>query len=222
MGCVMARKPVTQYANGHGPRQRIWNAIRQLHKNGGGEPFTELNILSIAEGAKADLEIHCVRDYRRCLVAAGILEEAGDSAGSFHRATYRLVKDEGIEAPRVRKDGTRVTQGLAQEQMWRTLRMNKGDINARELASHASTTAIPVAETAAKDYFKHLHAAGYLEVTEAAVSKGRRNRLARYRLIKNTGPRPPMVQKTDAIYDPNLGEVVWVRPVNEETAIYGS
>ena len=44
----------------------------------------------------------------------------------------------------------------------------------------------------------------------------------RYRLIRNTGPRPPMVQRIDAIYDPNLGAVVWTRQdITEEEAIYG-
>lgn len=216
----MARKPVTQYAGGQGPRQRIWNAIRELHI-AGKSAFTERDIWQITLGRETDVELSAVRDYRRCLVAAGIMEQVGAPEDRYVEALYRLTGDEGMEAPRLRKDGTRVTQGLPQEQMWRTLRMTKGDINGTELAAHASTSQIPVALSAAKDYIKHLFAAGYLVVTDPAKGVGRRNRLARYRLIKNTGPRPPMIQKTDAVYDPNLDEVVWVRPVNEETAIYG-
>lgn len=216
----MARKPVTAYAGGQGPRQRIWNAIRQIHKLGD-EPFTEHYIWSKTVGREIDVDMGTVRDYRRCLVAAGILEQVTQPEHRYVEATYRLAVDEGVEAPRLRKDGTRVMQGLPQEQMWRTLRTIKGDTNARELAAHASTSQIAVAESAAKDYIKNLLIAGYLVVTDGAKGVGRRNRLARYRLIRNTGPKPPMVQKTDAIYDPNLDEVVWVRPVNEETAIYG-
>lgn len=216
----MARKPVSTYAAGNGPRQRIWNAIRLTHKLGH-EPFTELHIWKNTDGCEIDVELSAVRDYRRCLVAAGILEQVDKPTGRYVEATYRLVKDEGLEAPRVRKDGTRVTQGLAQEQMWRTLRVAKGDINGRELAAHASTSTIPVAESAARDYLKHLNVAGYLVVTRESSAKGSANTQARYRLVRNTGPKPPMVQRTDAVFDPNLGEVVWVRPVNEETAIYG-
>lgn len=216
----MARKPVTAYAGGQGPRQRIWNAIRLLNRQSDA-PFSERQIWGATVEGATDIELSAVRDYRRCLVAAGVLEQVLKPANRYVEATYRLAFDEGVEAPRLRKDGTRVTQGLAQEQMWRTLRMTKGDISYLELAAHASTPQIPVADSAAKDYIKHLFAAGYLVVTEPGVNKGRRNRPSRYRLSKNTGPRPPMIQKTDAVYDPNLDEVVWVRPVNEETAIYG-
>lgn len=211
----MARKPVSTYAVGIGPRQRIWDAIRLLDRRSD-MPFTEGDILAATMVVDGTIEASAIRDYRRCLVAAGILKQVGKPASRYVEATYRLVKDEGLEAPRVRKDGTRVTQGMAQEQMWRTLRMAKGDINGRELAAHASTKSVPVAESAARDYLKHLNAAGYLAATQAHY--GTRTR---YRLTRNTGPRPPMVQRTDAVFDPNLGEVVWVRPVNEETAIYG-
>lgn len=217
----MARKPVTEYAGGQGPRQRIWNAIRSLHK-AGNDAFTEREIWHATVGRETDIEISTVRDYRCCLVAAGILDSLGVKPGRFQEQRYRLVSDEGIEAPRVRKDGSRVTQGMAQEQMWRTLRTLKGDVNSLELAAHASTASIPVAATAAKDYLKHLKHAGYVVVTEEAVSKGRRNKLARYRLIINTGPRPLMIQKTTTVYDPNIDEIVWAAPANEETAIYGS
>lgn len=40
-------------------------------------------------------------------------------------------------------------------------------------------------------------------------------------MIAKTGPRPPMVQSADAIYDPNLDKIVWIKPIDEETAIYG-
>lgn len=217
----MARKPVTQYTGGQGPRQRIWNAIRSLHKAGRSD-FTEAQIWAATEGSTRDVELSAVRDYRRCLVAAGILEQTGTPADRYVCATYRLVVDEGVEAPRVRKDGSRVTQGMAQEQMWRTLRVLKGDVNARELAAHASTPQIPVAESAAKDYLKHLKHAGYIAVTTDAKRIGMVAKQARYRLARNTGPRPLMVQKTATVYDPNIDEIVWAAPANEETAIYGS
>ena len=82
---------------------------------------------------------------------------------------------------------------------------------------------MPVKETAAADYLNNLHHAGYLRRTaqpRVALRNGGRIR-ARYQLISNTGPRPPMVCRADAIYDPNLGKTVWVRPVTEEDAIYG-
>lgn len=218
----MARKPVTTYAGGIGPRQMIWNAIRSM-AHSKRPVFTDLQVIVFVEEAHAvTLHPDTVRDYRKNLIAAGILRVVGSKRVGRHTVhSFELITDEGLDAPRVRRDGSRVTQGLAQEQMWRTLRMTKGDINGRELAAHASTSTVPVVESAAKDYLAHLHAAEYLLCTEAGKGIGCGGKLARYRLIRNTGPKPPMVQKTDAIYDPNLDEVVWVRPVNEETAIYG-
>jgi len=205
----MTRKSVhLELVGGKGIRQRVWERIRAMR----GADFALLDVTYGGECAAT------VRDYILGLERAGylVLVSPGD-----HRAPkrWRLVRDAGAEAPRVRRDGTPVTMGLAQEQMWRTLRMLRGDINARELAAHAGTPEIPVRETAAADYLNNLHHAGYMECTRPHV-KGRAGQ-ARYRLVSNTGPRPPMVCRADAIYDPNLGKTVWIKHVTEEDAIYG-
>jgi hypothetical protein len=106
--------------------------------------------------------------------------------------------------------------------MWRTLRILRADTNARELAAHASTPQIQVRETAANDYLQNLHRAGYLHRVKPGHGVGRGGIQARYRLIRDTGPRPPMVCRADAVYDPNLGKIVWVKPVTEEDAVYGN
>lgn len=208
----MPRKPAhVELAGGKGPRQRVWDLIRTT----AGKPFERLDVIP------CDVDIATGRTYLQSLEAGGYIEQVGDRPGAHKAANVRqyvLRKDCGIEAPRVRRDGTPVTQGLAQEQMWRTLRLLKGDTDARELAAHASTEAVPVAETAANDYLRNLHLAQYLECTRQGSVRGRR---ARYRLVTNTGPRPPMVCRTDSIYDPNLNKTVWTRPVTEENAIYG-
>lgn len=209
----MPRKPAQlELAGGKGPRQRIWDMIRKF----GPYPWTRFDVIP------NDVCAETARTYLSGLEKAGYIEQAGFRPGAHGGARVRLyilVRDCGAEAPRVRKDGMPVTQGLAQEQMWRTLRMLKHDTNARELAAHASTPAIPVRENAAADYLNNLHHAGYLQCTRPHI-KGRAGR-ARYRLISNTGPRPPMVCRADAIYDPNLGKTVWIRPVTEEDVIYG-
>lgn len=210
----MSRKPAPlELAGGKGQRQRIWEAIRRQGVDGA--IFTEDDI----SRKLLDVELDIIRDYRRALQAAGVIavvtEHTPQSA-----ASYQLKKDCGMDAPRLRKDGTPVTQGLAQEQMWRTLRMLTGlDINAREMAAHASTPAIAVAEVAAKHYFKALFAAGYLLRTR----EGKSGLQARYRLkpARNTGPRPPMVCRTKVVWDANEHKIVWQPPVSEEDAIYG-
>jgi hypothetical protein len=61
-----------------------------------------------------------------------------------------------------------------------------------------------VTEATAKAYLKMLLACGYLRVTKKAVPKFSQ---ARYRLIRNHGPKPPMVQRVKQIFDPNTREV---------------
>ena len=217
----MSRKPITTYAGGKGPRQLIWEAIRALAASGV-ESWNEEDVWrKLPRDAKAGVAGSTMRDYRRALVAAGIVgvvtQPTATSSGF-----YRLAIDEGLEAPRVRKDGSRVTQGLAQEQMWRTLRMMPGDTNARELRAHASTEAVPVAEVSARDYLRALFDAGYLACTKEGRGTGRGGVQARYRLIvaRNTGPRPPMICRAKVVYDPNEDKVVWQEQISEEDAIH--
>lgn len=212
----MARKPITTYAGGKGPRQLIWEAIRART-----EDWTRYQI-----ARAADVEDNTVTTYLQALVKAGIVEpvSAERISNIAREITYRLVRDEGLDAPRLRRDGSRVTQGLAQEQMWRALRMVSADTNARELAAHASTPAVPVVESAAEHYLAALNLAGYLACTRQGKGLGRPGKglLARYRLLpsRNTGPRPPMVCKLHVIYDPNEDKVVHAPTVTDEDAIY--
>ena len=210
----MPRKPAhLELKGGKGPRQRAWDLIRATL----GKPFERLAV------TPADVNTETIRTYLSSLEKAGYIAQDGDRAGAFPHyrvRRYVLVRDAGAEAPRVKRDGSPVTAGLAQEQMWRTLRLLKGDTNARELAAHASTPKVPVDEAAAADYLGNLHRADYLLRTQEGKGKGCGGVRARYRLQRNTGPRPPMVCRTKALYDPNLGKVTWSPDVTEEDAIY--
>ncbi|ENO80303.1 hypothetical protein [Thauera sp. 63] len=218
----MPRKPVAELRGGVSPRQRIWTAIRAL---GIGQPWTLEEIVAATRFDRdlaGTVDLATLRSYVICLVAAGIVREMGGERvrGSTVRKTYALMCDEGVDAPRVRKNGTRVTQGLAQEQMWRALRMLAGaDINARELAAHATSSAAKVTVVAAGDYLYTLETAGYLDL----VRRGRSGVMNRYRLRpnRNTGPKPPMVCRAKVVFDPNLSEVVWAPTVTEEDADHG-
>lgn len=191
------RKPAHLVSAGGKPagRQGIWEAIRRRRSS-----FT------ISELA-ADTDIHrdTIRSYLRGL-EAGHYIKVGSLPGSAP-IWWTLVKDVGIDAPRVTRDGKPVVQGAGRDQMWRTLRMLVGDFTFRDLAIAASTEEVPVSEVDANDYVKHLAGAGYLILAQ----KGGPNRPARYRFnrAKNTGPKAPMVQRLKTVFDPNLGKVVW-------------
>jgi hypothetical protein len=188
---------------GIGPRQRLWEAIRAARG--------EFTCAEIAR--RAGVSPHTGGNYVRALHAAGILEKTGP-------ARYKLIRDEGIEYPRVQPDGTRATRGLATEQMWRTLRILRGNTNGTELAAYASSPEHPVAEGLARTYLSLLTRAGYC--TRIVIGSGRQAGWhARYQLIKNTGPKPPVFCRTNVVFDPNLRRVVWMPEISEEDAIYG-
>ena len=202
------RQPVDiQLRHGHiTHRDAIWAAIRELREFG-----------------TADLEdrtrvVHStIKSYLQGLERAGYIERIAHTHrdrvdGKYVANRWRLVRDVGVDAPRVTREGKLATQGLAREQMWRAMRII-GDFNYVDLAVNASTESIVIKPSDAKDYVKYLHKAGYLIVVAEAKPghKPGTGRRAIYRLLKSryTGPRPPMIQRTKQVFDPNTGKVVW-------------
>lgn len=180
------RKPVDQTGN---PREMIWAAIRKTSSG-----FT---VASIADCVGSPPKT--VRCYLTALAAAGYLAVMPDEPGQ--PARWVLVRDIGNEAPRVRPDGSPVTQGQVTEQLWRGMYMLK-EFSFRDLIETAS---IKIPEDAARAYCKLLLATGYLRVLRKAEPTS--GRIARYRLVRNNGPKPPQVQRVKRVYDPNSGEV---------------
>ena len=194
----MARLPAHQVQQA---RQDLWDQIRRLKTFVRGD-------LEQAGGLSQD----AIRDYLRGLVRAGYLSR--EEQGAARRVSgvkkrpdlYRLVRDIGIDAPRVRRDGSEVSQGRGREQMWRTLKI-VGSVSAKDLAVQASTEEQAVSHETAKEYLLTLHRAGYLKCTQQPQGQ----KPGRYRLIPTRyyGPKPPQIQRVNAVYDPNLGRVVW-------------
>jgi len=190
------RKPIHQT----GPldsREALWAAIRKLGR------FT----ISQAQ-QETRLRKDTAREYIIGLEKAGFLAKDGEQPAIAGRTAtiYKLVKDVGVEAPRVRKDGSIVEQGKAREQMWRTMGILK-TFSAADLTISASTEKTLLKIKDVRSYITFLVKAGYLQVVQQ--SKGAIP--ARYRLLpaRRTGPKPPMVQRVKQVFDPNLGKVVW-------------
>lgn len=193
----MARKPVNEISALQ-TRTLLWTTIRTLGT------FTLRDLWGETRYAKDS-----IRDYLIGLEAAGFVERLpGDS--TRQAGSWQLVRDNGIEPPRVRRDGTPITQGLGREQMWRTMRQLKG-FTALDLSVQASTEEAAVTFSTAQEYCKYLARAGYLAVVQIGHGTGQGGIPTRYRFIstRNTGPQPPMIQRTKQLYDPNLGKVVW-------------
>ena len=191
------RKPAhLEYAGGKSPRQRIWEKIRE---------FKEFDMNQLVKSLPGTIHRDTTRRYVMALLAGQFL--ASYYAEGKAEKLFLLTKDNGVEAPRLRKDGSEVTQGREQENLWRTLRSVNHTVNYRELAALASTEQHPVTPAFARDYLVNLYKAGYLSRNETKPFGGS----CKYSLLpaKNTGPRPPMIQRIKQVYDPNLGKVVW-------------
>ena len=59
-------------------------------------------------------------------------------------------------------------------------------------------------ENTAQSYCTMLLATGYLRVVQKANPAA--SKKAIYRLIRNDGPKPPMIQRVKQVFDPNTGK----------------
>ena len=186
----MARKPMDQ--SGASPRDLIWEAIRAWPAHKG--PFS---LREIADEAKTHPDT--TRDYLRALVKGQWLAEETLGETLF----WRLLRDTGRETPRVRRDGTPVVQGRAQENMWRSMRL-LGTFSVSDLIAQAATEEAPIAVNTALQYALALVAAGYL----------RRRNEVQFLFVgaMYTGPKSPVIQRTKVVFDQNLRKVMWSAP----------
>lgn len=194
----MARKPVDTISRME-TRDALWAAIRAFRR-----PFTCREL---------QLETRCTlgqaAEYLKGLEAAGIVAVCGEKHGrGFIKAArlFRLVQDVGPVAPRVRRDGTPVTQGRGREQMWKAMRV-LGRFTVRDLVVSATLEEHAVALGEAQTYCHYLHKAGYL------TRSGELYQCVRKRY---SGPRPPMIQRIKQVFDPNLNQVVWSQGGEDE------
>ena len=187
----MSRKPAHELRPNES-RQAIWDEIRRMRN---GFKIRDLDV---------SLKQSSIKDYITGLLNAGYIEHV-EVAGVAIETTYRLVKHNGQEAPRVRKDGSPVTMGLARERMWITMgiRAQKGKpFTARDLTV-GSTKEVPISEVDAKSYCGALHRMGRL----IEIEPGGPRKLTVYRMPRSqwTGPKPVQIQRTKRGYDPNTG-----------------
>ena len=189
----MTRRPVDQLSEEPKPQGQdgIWVEVRRL------------NVFSVTDIVKAtDINRKTVSDYIRRLEAGKYVEKHT----SFEETNrYALLRDGGIHAPRLKKDGAPVTMGGGTMNMWRSMRM-LGQFTPRDLAMHSTTSSVSVNDDTAKSYCSMLLKAKYLRVLRKAVP-GKHQ--ATYKFIRNTGPLPPQIQRVKQVFDPNIRQVTY-------------
>lgn len=186
----MTRKSATAVAVSREPegRQPLWEEMVKFK----GQPFIVNDIFEATY-----VNRRTISSYLTCLCAGGYAERFKGEDDLFN---YRIIADPvPYHAPRLNKQGKPVKQGGGVENMWRTMRM-LSQFSPRDVAAHATTDIVNVSDWAAKSYCSMLLRTGFLKVvTKATNGKSQ----AVYRLIRNTGPNPPMIQRTKQVFDPN-------------------
>lgn len=138
-----------------------------------------------------------VVDYVIGLIRAGYVQQLADGE-------LKLVRDTGVEAPMLGRDGRELRDTREREALWRTMKMLDA-FTAQELSLHASTGACPISERSANYYLSALRHAGYVAPAGRAAGGSPRFRLLRSR----AKALPPLIQVVTQVYDPNENKVVW-------------
>lgn len=210
MGKGKGRKPadVYQAATGHElPNEAVWIAIRQLRV------FDKVSLYKrMARSGVVGVHEDTIKAYLKRLEKGGYLTTEiipGETSGLYGAAKiyqYTLIRDVGVEAPRLNPSGNPTMQGRGNENMWRSMKMLRS-FDFRELASASTTDDVIVTIETARKYVMFLSSAGYLVEVQAATHSAP----TRYRLksTMNTGPKSPMVQRTHNVYDPNIKRIIW-------------
>lgn len=196
-------KPLNKPAAPLLPRERIWAAIRALRKAPMSVADIERQVVKparVGDARRTRISAEVITTYCCRLIRAGIMESVHMTPPRF-----RLVRDPGVEAPHLNAAGREITKGRWMEQLWRAMRIVRGEWTIQQLAALASTPENPVRKTVASGYVGALVRAGYVAIARPSTRK----EPAALRLVPGmwTGPRPPQVLKLAAVYDRNTGLV---------------
>lgn len=184
------------------PRQRIWESIRVLAQG--------FSVNDIAR--RSGQSPQSINRYVKALIQAGLVQLVFEPTAPRGRDSkvYALLRDEGVDHPRLNPQGQRTYAHLATENIWRSIRILKGDLTLSDLFQTASVGSAALNPSKVRQYVFALVEAGYLERRHNGPQSPDTYSLVRGR---NTGPRPPEIRQIDSlqIYDPNLSKLVYVK-----------
>lgn len=202
------------------PRQRVYDVLREYAR---AQRFVSLWV--IATDAQVDEAV--VQTYVRALHLAGLVVEREEVArarctsdgrtyqpGIGQECAYRLVRDLGVEAPRLTREGLALAGLTTQEAIWRAVRVLRR-FSWVDVHAAVSPDDAPTAPATVKAYLADLHAAGYTK--KVMTEKPGTPALWALRPDRDTGPRAPMVQRSKVVFDPNEGRAVFRWSDTEES-----
>lgn len=166
-------------------REKIWAAMRQE------KSFTQSRIAHLAQCPQGK-----VQDCLKGFMAAGYVSKRVRVRMS-DKAVYDLIKDTGVEVPRLRKDGTPLPPS-GRTRMWNAMRV-LGTFTIPELARAASLPDAPVSEEEAEYYCRWLRQGCYV---------AQQGEVLQFIPARFTGAKAPQILRIKALFDPNLGKVI--------------
>lgn len=163
---------------------RLWVAITAE------EEFT---LMELAKRAKTSVE--CAAIYLSHCFKHGVIEQV-PTVGiiSIYRKTDMVGN---IEAP----GNGRTMEG----KIWEAVRKSR-TFTATDIAALATSETMPISPKFVADYIKMLVQCDY--VREQRGNARKPSGAARFQLLRDTGPLPPVRKRFRVIVDPNLGEIV--------------
>ncbi len=168
-------------------RAGIWAAIRQL------KTFKTKDIVAACASTPDR-----VRAYLESLTRGGYLS-ATPGTKLWNPTTYRLVRDCGVHAPALDRDGRAVAVN-GRQRMWMAMKALKA-FTYKDLSLTAQ-----VSDADARFFIKSLKKAGYLSVTQSATPSSPER--VRFLPARDTGPVAPLIRKDKSVVDRNKNRVV--------------
>jgi len=148
---------------------------------------------------------------RGTVTVADLIPSSGQSKQVISYVLDDLIKTGWVAVERRRGEQNLYTVlkrgapafGPPEYRMWQTARGLRS-FSATDIASHGSVEGGAIGTEEARRYCRMLLDGGYLKV----IRKARPGVCeARYQLIRNTGPKPPVKRRVTVLVDPNTGDV---------------
>jgi hypothetical protein len=177
--------------------QSAWAVIRKL-----GEFTRQDVIFELSKEFGDNVNADTIKSYIQRLTRGGFVVSAGRKRTNDGHSLYiyKLIKDIGNTAPRLKRDGSLSLSGAVNESLWRTMKI-LGTFNLAELQAASSTDTVQPSADSTREYCEHLR-----------LKRGRYTALtSRY-----TGPQAPIITKVDTVYDQNTRDIVYIKPVEVE------
>lgn len=190
-------------------RPLLWGIIRRVGAQG-----AVFGVSEIRGALRFPVKRDRVREYLLALEKGGYL--APVAATEEGGPGWQLLRNPGIDAPRVRPDGSEIVLGAGREQCWRAMRI-LGTFSVPELVATASTPRWAIKPGEAQDYCDRLSRVGILQRYRAASDD---RWLYTLTPTRYTGPQPPQIlrykpardgqpARRKGVFDPNTGRLYW-------------